>query len=107
MLKKALTAVKLALQVISVALLGFAISLGIHISVGESVRMPTTSEMGSLDNVSGDLDSKEARAVDLSRQSILQVLRKKKRFFQNVWHLRGIWRTVLCHNRCPWRRRRL
>ena len=74
MLKKALTAVKLALQVISVALLGFAISLGIHISVGERVRMPTTSEMGSLDNVSGDLDSKEARAVDLSRQSILQVL---------------------------------
>ncbi len=74
MLKKALTAIKLALQVASVALLGFVISLGIHISVGESVRMPTASEMGSLDNVSSDLGTKEANAVELSRQSILQVL---------------------------------
>jgi hypothetical protein len=36
--------------------------------------MPTASEMGSLDNVSGDLDTKEARSVDLSRQSIVQIL---------------------------------
>ena len=74
MLKKALTALKLTLQIVLVALLGFAISLGIHVSVSESVRMPTASEMGTLDNVSGDLDSKESHAVDLSRQSILQIL---------------------------------
>ena len=74
MLKKILTTLKIALQVVSVALLGFAISLGIHISVSESIRMPTASEMGSLDNVSDDLNSKESRTVDLSRQSIVQVL---------------------------------
>ena len=74
MLKKMLATLKIILQVVSVALLGFAISLGIHISVSESIRMPTASEMGSLDNVSGDLDSKEARSVDLSRQSIVQIL---------------------------------
>jgi S1-C subfamily serine protease len=74
MLKKALATLKLILQVVSVAILGFAISLGIHVSVSESVRMPTALEMRSLENVSGDLNSKEAHAVDLSRQSILQVL---------------------------------
>ena len=74
MLKKMLATLKIILQVVSVALLGFAISLGIHISVSESIRMPTASEMGSLNNVSSDLDSKEARSVDLSRQSIVQIL---------------------------------
>ncbi len=74
MLKRALATSKQVLQVMSVVLLGFAISLGIYISVSESIRMPTASEMSSLENVSGDLDSKESRAVDLSRQSILQIL---------------------------------
>ena len=74
MVKRILTNIKLFLQITLVALIGFAISLGIHISVSESIRMPTASEMSSLNNVSRDLDSKESRVVNLSRQSIVQVL---------------------------------
>ena len=59
---------------ILVMLLAFAMSLGIYVSVNESIRMPTKSEMGHLDNVSSDLDRKESYSVELSRQSILQVL---------------------------------
>jgi S1-C subfamily serine protease len=74
MVERALTTLKLTLQVMLVALMGFAMSLGIYVSVGESVRMPSSSEMSSLDNVSDDLSYKESRVVNLSRQSILQVL---------------------------------
>ena len=74
MLKKILNIAKVTLQVLLVASLGFFISLGVHTSVIESTRMPTSSEMGALDNTSQDLNSKESRAVNLSRQSILQVL---------------------------------
>jgi hypothetical protein len=74
MWKKLLKIAKITAQMIFVILLAFAISLGIHISVGESLRMPTQSEMSSLSNISGDLNSKESSAVGLSRQSILQVL---------------------------------
>ena len=74
MLKKLLNVAKVALQVVGVAFLGFIISLGIYVSVGESTRMPTVAEMGSLDNISRDIDMKEHHAVELSRNSILQVL---------------------------------
>jgi hypothetical protein len=48
---------------------GFAISLGIHVSVTESLRFPTKSELTSLNNISADLDSKEAAAVQ-SRDTV-------------------------------------
>ena len=74
MLKKALNAIKVASQMVLVMLLGFAVSMGIFISVSENSRMPTSSEMSALDNISNDLSSAEHRAVELSRHSILQVL---------------------------------
>jgi len=74
MLKKILNITKLTLQMILVMMLGFAISLGIHVSVTESLRFPTERELASLDNISGDLDSKETVAVQSSRHSILHVL---------------------------------
>ena len=74
MLKKILNILKLTSQMILVMLLGFAISLGIHISVSESTRFPTQRELQSLDNISGDLDQKETSVVERSRHSILHVL---------------------------------
>tara|TARA_R100000008_G_scaffold65455_1_gene42434 strand:- start:567 stop:1397 length:831 start_codon:yes stop_codon:yes gene_type:complete len=74
MLKKLLNIAKITLQMTMVMLLAFAISLGVHISVTESTRFPTASELSSLDNLSKELDSKEAIAVEKSRQSILQIL---------------------------------
>jgi len=74
MLKKALNAIKIASQMVLVMLLGFAVSMGIFISVSENSRMPTSSEMSALDNISNDLSSAEHRVVELSRHSILQVL---------------------------------
>ena len=53
---------------------GFAISLGVYISVDESLRSPTDSEIRSLDNISSDLNQKETSAVHRSRHSILHVL---------------------------------
>tara|TARA_R110000824_G_scaffold45206_1_gene130854 strand:+ start:486 stop:1316 length:831 start_codon:yes stop_codon:yes gene_type:complete len=78
MLKKALNISKLTAQMILVMLLGFAISLGIHISIVESTRFPTDNELHSLENLSGDLDSKEKVAVEKSRHSILHVLSGQK-----------------------------
>jgi len=66
----------LCCQMLVVMMVGFAVSLGISISVSESLRFPTSSELHSLDNISGDLDSKEAAAVTRSRHSILHVLSK-------------------------------
>ena len=74
MVKKILNVIKVTLQVALVTLLGFAISLGIYVSVEENIRMPTAAEMSSLDNVSRDLRVKESHAVNVSRNSILQVL---------------------------------
>ena len=74
MWKKLAKALKLVLQMSFVMLLGFAISLGIHISVDESARFPRDSELRSLSNISEDLDSKEAAVVQVSRNSILHVL---------------------------------
>ena len=74
MLKKLLQIAKLTLQMMLVMLIGCCISYGIYVSVTESIRMPTMAEMGDLDNISGDLNSKESHVVDLSRQSIVQVL---------------------------------
>ena len=74
MLKKLLNIAKVTFQVLLVASLGFFISLGVHTSVIESTRMPTSSEMSSLGNISEDLNSKQSRSVNLSRHSILQVL---------------------------------
>ena len=62
------------LQISLVGLISFGVSLGLYISVSESIRMPTNSEMRSLDNISKDLNSKEKQAVTLSRHSILSVL---------------------------------
>jgi len=74
MWKKLLKALKLTLQMSFVMLLGFAISLGIYISVDESTRFPRDSELRSLNNISEDLDSKETIVVQMSRNSILHVL---------------------------------
>ena len=74
MFKKALQITKLIFQMALVMLMGFMISLGIHISVKEALRAPTSAELKSLDNISSDLDTKETRAVPRSRSSILQVL---------------------------------
>lgn len=57
-----------------VVVLGFVMSLGIYVSVSESIRFPTGSELAGLDNISGDLNSKETNAVVKSRNSILSVL---------------------------------
>jgi S1-C subfamily serine protease len=74
MVKKILNVVKVTSQIILVTFLGFAISMGIFFSVSENNRMPTTSEMSDLNNISNNLSSSERRAVELSRHSILQVL---------------------------------
>jgi hypothetical protein len=74
MLKKILNILKFISQMTLVMLLGFGISLGILVSVSESIRFPTNSEIKSLDNISDNLGSKEAAAVLSSRNSILQVL---------------------------------
>jgi len=74
MLKKVLNIAKLTFQMTLVMLIGFAISLGVHISVSENTRFPTESELRSLSNISEDLDSKEASIVKKSRGSILHVL---------------------------------
>jgi len=78
MLKKTLNIVKLTLQMILMIMLGFAISLGIYISVSESQRFPTHQEMRALDNVSSQLDHNQANIVLASRNSILHVLSSRK-----------------------------
>ena len=74
MLKKVLNIAKRAFQMTLVMLLGFTISLGVHISVSENTRFPTESELKSLNNISENLDPKEALTVKKSRNSILHVL---------------------------------
>ena len=61
-----------------VVFLGFAISLGVHVSVSESQRFPTNDEMRALDNISSNLDRNEISAVSASRNSILYVLSSEK-----------------------------
>lgn len=78
MLKKILHIAKRICRMALVMLLGFAISLGIYTSVTESLRPPTAQEFLSLDNISHDLDLKEAAAVQSSRHSILHVLSSEK-----------------------------
>jgi len=74
MLKKTWNILKLVSQMLLVMVMGFGISLGIYVSVTESLRSPTEAEMKDLGNISRQLDSREAHAVTTSRQSILQVL---------------------------------
>tara|TARA_R110002020_G_scaffold13026_1_gene47098 strand:+ start:814 stop:1653 length:840 start_codon:yes stop_codon:yes gene_type:complete len=74
MIKKVLNIIKLALQMMLVMIMGFVISLGISVSVFESTKMPSFSELKRLDNVSDDLDFKEKSATVASRESILLVL---------------------------------
>ena len=74
MWKRILNITKLTLQMLSVMAIAFAISLGIHISIAESLRAPTSAELRSLDNISGDLNQKETSTVERSRHSILHVL---------------------------------
>ena len=78
MLKKALNIAKRVLQMLLVIVVGFAISIGIHVSVSESQRFPTHDEMSSLENISSDLDLNETQAVLASRNSILHVLSSEK-----------------------------
>jgi len=59
---------------IFVMLAGFGISVGVLISVQESMHFPTPAELSALDNVSQDLDSKQRHAVKKSRNSVLRVL---------------------------------
>jgi len=76
--RRLLNILKLVSQMALVVLLGFAISLGIHVSVSESLRFPTQNELKSLNNVSENLDAKETSVVKKSRNSILQVLSAKE-----------------------------
>ena len=78
MIKKTLKTIKTVLQILAVAAMSFAISLGIFISVHESTRMPTSFEMKNLDNISADLNYKEKAAIRKSRHSILHVLSASK-----------------------------
>jgi|TARA_R100001163_G_C5022106_1_gene164657 hypothetical protein len=74
MLNKVLNIAKRTFQMLIVVSLGFAISIGIHVSVSESQRFPTNDEMSSLQNVSSALDRNEQAVVLASRNSILYVL---------------------------------
>ena len=78
MLKKVLNIAKRALQMALVIITGFAISIGIYVSVEESQRFLTNEEMSSLENISPNLDSNESSAVLASRNSILHVLSSQK-----------------------------
>ena len=75
---RAINILKTILKISLVVLASFAISLGLHVSVSESIRTPTTTEMKSLDNISKDLDSKEKQAAILSRHSVLKVLSSRE-----------------------------
>lgn len=75
---RAINILKTILKISLVVLASFAISLGLHVSVNESIRTPTTTEMKSLDNISKDLDSKEKQAAILSRHSVLKVLSSRE-----------------------------
>ncbi len=74
MLRKIAHVLKRVLQMALVVAIGFGISLGTLMSVSESLRAPTPSERQALNNISHDLNHKERRAVETSRQSILHVL---------------------------------
>lgn len=74
MWRNAIAIIKLTCQMVLVVSLGFAISLGIHISVVESTRLPTGEELKSLNNISSHLTSQEYNTVKTSRNSIVQVL---------------------------------
>ena len=63
MLRKILKILKTTTQIILVTALGFAISLGVLVSVQESSRFPTAEEFGHLDNVSKHLEQKEYHPV--------------------------------------------
>ena len=74
MLKKLLHIFKRISQMIAVVAMGFLISIGIYVSVDESQRFPSRSEMTALDNISSELSAPERDAVLSSRNSILYVL---------------------------------
>tara|TARA_R110000824_G_scaffold181985_1_gene362846 strand:+ start:710 stop:1540 length:831 start_codon:yes stop_codon:yes gene_type:complete len=74
MLRKILKILKTTTQVILVMALGFAISLGVLVSVQESSRFPTAEELNHLDNISKHLEQKEYLTVKKSRNSVLLVL---------------------------------
>jgi len=65
---------KLFFQILFVMLLGFGISIGVLISVQESMRLPTPQELAALDNVSAHLGAEERHTVKKSRNSVLRVL---------------------------------
>jgi len=74
MLKKIASILKISAQLVVTAALAFAMSLGIYISVSESLRFPTDDELRALSNISSDLSQQDASAVERSRLSILHVL---------------------------------
>ena len=78
MLKKILCTIKRAAQMATVVMIGFSVSLGIYISIEESLKFPHDQELRDLDNISRDLSIREAHAVTASRNSILHVLSSRE-----------------------------
>lgn len=78
MLKKILCTIKRAAQMAIVVMIGFSVSLGIYISIEESLKFPQDHELRGLDNISRDLSARETRAVTASRNSILHVLSSRE-----------------------------
>ena len=74
MWKNFLFFLKLFLQIFSVMLLGFGISLGVLMSVQESMRLPSAEELAALDNVTDHLSATEQHTVKKSRNSVLRIL---------------------------------
>jgi len=74
MRRRFLAILKLSLQMMFVMVVGFGISLGVLISVQESIRLPTPQELASLNNISPHLGAQEYSAVKKSRNSVLRVL---------------------------------
>jgi len=78
-LKRAFAILSLVFKMAIVILIGFGISMGVSLSIIESTRFPSEDELKSLDNISNAMSRDEARAVSLSRHSIVQVLSANKK----------------------------
>jgi len=74
MLKNILHYGKRFSQMLAVVVFGFSVSLGIRISIDQSLKFPTYKEIHGLDNISKNLNHSEKSAVKKSRESILYVL---------------------------------
>ena len=93
MFKKALHISKRILQMLTVMVLGFSISLAIRMSVDQSLRFPADNEIFRLDSVSKNLDHKEKSVVTDSRESILYILSKETKHSSNFSSMSGTYVT--------------